>query len=120
MEVKTDTNFNNVTFPGQSAGGLQTSQQAHNVLAKLKEGEVVKAPIKYGAAGYIVFAATKRTEADLSKLAASREDIRQRLVSERQSLAYDAYIKAARKRYEDAGKIKIYQDRIDSFIAAQQ
>lgn len=120
LEVKTDTNFNNVTFPGQAAGGLQTSQQARNALFNLKEGEIVKAPIKYGAAGYIVFAATKRTEADLSKLAASREDIRQRLVSERQGLAYDAYIKAARKRYEDAGKIKIYQERIDSFIAAQQ
>lgn len=120
LEVKTDTNFNNVTFPGQSAGGLQTSQQARNALFALKEGEIVKAPIKYGAAGYIVFAATKRTEADLSKLAASREDIRQRLVSERQGLAYDAYIKAARKRYEDAGKIKIYQERIDSFITAQQ
>ena len=120
FEIKTDTNFNNVTFPGQSAGGLQTSQQARNALFALKEGEVVKAPIKYGVAGYIVFAATKRTEADLSKLAGSREDIRTRLVSERQSLAYDAYIKAARKRYEDAGKIKIYQDRIDAFISAQQ
>lgn len=120
LEVKTDSNFNNVTFPGQAAGGLQTSQQARNALFSLKEGEIVKAPIKYGAAGYMVFAATKRTEADLSKLAASREDIRQRLVSERQGLAYDAYIKAARKRYEDAGKIKIYQERIDSFIASQQ
>ncbi len=120
LEVKTDSNFNNVTFPGQAAGGLQTSQQARNALFALKEGEIVKAPIKYGVAGYIIFAATKRTEADLSKLAASREEIRARLVSERQGLAYDAYIKAARKRYEDAGKIKVYQERIDSFIAAQQ
>jgi peptidyl-prolyl cis-trans isomerase D len=119
LEVKTDTNFNTVTFPGQAQGGLQTSQQARNALFQLKEGEVVKAPIKYGAAGYIVFAATKRTEADLSKLPASREDIRQRLVAERQSMAFDAYIKAARKRYKDAGKIKIYQDRIDKFINAQ-
>lgn len=120
LEVKTDSNFNNVTFPGQAAGGLQTSQQARNALFKLPEGEVVKAPIKYGAAGYIVFAATKRTEADLSKLAASREDIRQRLVAERQNMAYDAYVKAARKRYDDAKKITIYQDRIDKFISEQQ
>jgi peptidyl-prolyl cis-trans isomerase D len=119
FEVKTDTNFNSVSFPGQSQGGLQTSQQARNALFGLKEGEVVKAPIKFGAAGYIIFAATKRTEADLSKLPASREDIRQRLVAERQNMAFDAYIKAARKRYQDAGKIKIYQDRIDKFINAQ-
>ena len=120
LEVKTDTNFSNVTFPGQSAGGLQTSQQARNALSKLQEGEVVKAPIKYGAAGYIIFAATKRTEADLSKLPASREDIRQRLLAERQGQAYDAYIKAVRKRYEEAGKIKIYQDRIDQYLSAAQ
>lgn len=119
FEVKTDTNFNNVTFPGQAQGGLQTSQQARNALFGLKEGEIVKAPIKYGAAGYIVFAATKRTEADLSKLAASREDIRQRLIAERQGMAFDAYIKAARKRYETAGKIKVYQDRIDNFLNSQ-
>ena len=45
LEVKTDSNFNNVTFPGSSAGGLQSSQVARNALFNLKEGEVVKAPI---------------------------------------------------------------------------
>jgi peptidyl-prolyl cis-trans isomerase D len=120
LEVKTDTNFNNVTFPGQAQGGFQTSQQARSVLSKLQEGEVVKAPIKYGAAGYIIFAASKRTEADLSKLPASREDIRQRILGERQSQAYDAYVKTLRKRYEGDGKIKIYQDRIDQFFNSQQ
>jgi peptidyl-prolyl cis-trans isomerase D len=120
LEIKTDNNFNNVTFPGAAAGGLQTGQVARNALFNLKEGEVVKTPIKYGAAGFMIFVATKRTEADLSKIGGERDSIRQRLISERQSIAYDAYIKAARKRYEDAKKIKIYQDRIDKVLAAEQ
>ena len=68
----------------------------------------------------MIFVATKRTEADMSKIGGEREGLRQRLVGERQSMAYDAYIKAARKRYEDAGKIKIYQDRIDKILTAEQ
>jgi parvulin-like peptidyl-prolyl isomerase len=120
LEVKNDTNFNNLTFPGQSAGGLQSSAVARNALFALKEGETVKAPVKYGAGGYLIFVATKRIEANMSQIGAEREGIRQRLIGERQSIAYDAYIKAARKRYETAGRIKIYQDRIDKFLAAEQ
>ena len=116
LDVKTDTNFNNYQFPGASGGGLQVGNQARAALLALKEGEVAKAPIKVGAA-YLMFAATKRTEADLSKLAGEKQGIRDALVAERQSLAYDAYIKAARKRYEDQGKIKVYQNEIDKFFA---
>ena len=120
LEVKTDSNFNNVTFPGQAAGGLQSSQVARNALFNLKEGEAVKTPVKFGVGGFMIFVATKRTEADMSQIGSAREDLRQRIVSDRQGLAYDAYIKAARKRYEDAGKIKIYQDRIDKAFEGAQ
>jgi hypothetical protein len=36
-------------------------------------------------------------------------------------MAYDAFLKAARKRNQDSGKIKVYQERIDNFfnLAAQ-
>jgi peptidyl-prolyl cis-trans isomerase D len=123
LEVKTDTNFDNYSFPGGSRGGSQASNQARAALMALKEGESAKAPIKIGAS-YLIFAAKKRTEADLSKLPQEREGVRQSLLSERQNLAYEAFIKAARKRYEERGDIKIYQDRIDKFFkdaeAAQQ
>jgi peptidyl-prolyl cis-trans isomerase D len=117
LEVKTDTNFNNYSFPGAAAGGLQASGQARAALASLKAGEVAKAPIKVGAS-YLIFAAKKREEADLSKLPQEREGLRQGIISERQGIVYDAFIKAARKRYEDQGKLKIYQDRIDKFFTA--
>ncbi len=114
LEIKTDTNFNSYTFPN-----LLTTQQARTAALALKEGEVAKAPIKVGVS-YLIFAATKRKEADLSKLAAEREAIRQRLLSERRNLAYDTYVKAARKRYEESNKIKIYQDRIEAFFAREE
>ena len=115
LEIKSDTNFNTYTFPGAAQGGLQASNQARSALTALKEGEVAKSPIKVGAA-YLIFAAKKRTEADLSKLAQEREGVRQALLNERQGQAYDTFTKASRKRYEDQGKIKIYQDRIDKFF----
>ncbi len=116
LEVKKDTNFNNYQFPGAASGGLQAQNQARASMFTLKEGEVSKTPIKVGAS-YLIFAAAKRTEADLSKLAAEREGLRQSIVTERQNAIYEAFIKEARKRYEAEGKIKIYQDRIDSFFA---
>lgn len=116
LDVKTDMNFNNYQFPGASGGGLQVGNQARAALFALKEGEVAKSPIKVGAA-YLLFAATKRTEADLSKLAGEKQGIRDSLIAERQGLVYDAFIKSARKRYEDQGKIKIYQTELDKFFA---
>ncbi|HYJ48012.1 MAG TPA: peptidyl-prolyl cis-trans isomerase, partial [Pyrinomonadaceae bacterium] len=116
LDVKTDTNFNTYQFPGAAGNGLQAQNQAHAAMYNLKEGEVCKTPVKVGSA-YLIFGATKRTEADLSKLAADREGIRQGLLSERQNAAYDAFIKDARKRYEADGKIKIYQDQIDKFFS---
>jgi peptidyl-prolyl cis-trans isomerase D len=122
LEVKTDTNFNNFSFPGAANNGLQASNQARAALLGLQAGQVAKAPIKVGAA-YLLFGATKRTEADLSKLKDERASIKESLLAERQQAAYDAFIKAARKRYEDQGKIKIYQNEIDKFFeraSAQQ
>src|SRR5215510_225560 len=115
LETKTDTNFDTYSFPGGSQGGSQAGNQARAALMSLKEGEAVKSPIKAGAS-YLIFAAKKRTEADLSKLPQEREGVRQSILSERQNLAYDTFIKAARKRYEEQGKIKIYQDRIEKFF----
>ncbi|HEX5083901.1 MAG TPA: peptidylprolyl isomerase, partial [Blastocatellia bacterium] len=116
LETKSDTNFNSYSFPGGSQGA---SNQARAALMSLKEGEVVKSPIKVGA-GYLIFAAKKREEADLSKLPQERDSVRQSILSERQSLAFEAFIKTARKRYEDQGKIKIYQDRIDKFFKSAE
>lgn len=117
LTVKKDTNFNTYQWPGASGGGLQAQNQAIALMQQLKEGDVCKTPIKVGAS-YLIFAAAKRTDADLTKLAAEKESLRQTLIGERQNIYYDIFIKNARKRYESEGKIKIYQDRIDKFFAS--
>lgn len=118
LEVKSDTNFDKYSFPG-ARGGSQANNQARAALMSLKEGEIAKTPIKVGAS-YLIFAAKKRTEADLSKLPQERDGVRRGILSERQSLAFQTFIKATRKRYEDQGKINIYQDRIDKFFKAAE
>ncbi|MGH9753388.1 MAG: SurA N-terminal domain-containing protein [Blastocatellia bacterium] len=114
LEIKSDTNFEKYSFPGAQGGA-----QARVALMSLKDGEAAKAPIKAGAS-YLIFTAKKRTEADLSKLPQERESIRQSILSERRNLAYETFIKATRKRYEDQGKIEIYKDRIDKFFKAAE
>lgn len=111
LEIKNDTNFNTYSFPT-----IQATQLARSVALDLKEGEVAKVPIKVGVS-YLIFAATKRTEPDLTKLATERDSIRQRVLGDRQSQVYDAYIRTARQRYDKDGKVKIYQDRIDAVMS---
>lgn len=119
LTVKKDTNFNTYQWPGASSGGggLQAQNQANALMMTLKEGEVSKTPVKVGAS-YLIFAAAKRTDADLTRLAAEKEGLRQTIITERQNVFYDIFIKNARKRYEAEGKIKVYQDRIDKFFAS--
>lgn len=112
IEVKTDAN--NLT--GVPFSSFQMTQQIRTAVMSTKENEVAKAPIKAGAGSYIVFAATKRTEADMSKFADQKSSIRARLEGERGNLVYDAYVKASRKRYEDAGKLWIDKKKIDEVI----
>lgn len=111
LEVKTDEN-NLTSYPANS---LTLLQQIRAAVTPLKAGEVSKTPLKVGAS-YLIFAATSRTEPDLSQLASQRAALRQRLASEQGNLAYDAFVKNLRKRYEDQGRVKIYQDRVDTFI----
>ncbi len=112
IEVKTDAN--NLT--GVPFSSFQMTQQIRTAVMATKENEVAKAPIKAGVGSYIVFAATKRTEADMSKFADQKSSIRARLEGERGNLVYDAYVKASRKRYEDAGKLWIDKKKIDEVI----
>ena len=112
IEVKTDAN--NLT--GVPFSNFQVTNQIRTAVMATKQNEVAKAPIKTGAGSYIVFAATKRTEADMSKFTDQKSSLRMRLEGERGNLVYDAYVKAARKRYEDAGKLWIDKKKIEEAI----
>lgn len=117
FDVKKDTNFNTYNFAGGSGSTSNASMQARAAILGLKEGEVNKFPIKSGIS-YLVFAATKRVEPDMSTFASEKSSIKQRLITERQNEAFNAFITSTRKRYEKDGKIKIYQDKIDKFFSS--
>lgn len=112
LELKTDEN----NLSGFPANNLTTLQQIRAAVSQVKAGEVSKVPIKTGV-NYLIFAATSRTEPDLSQLATQRDALRERLQSEQGSMLYDAYVKGLRKKYDEQGKIKIDQKVIDSYIS---
>ncbi len=112
FEVKTDVNnLTSLPFPS-----LQTGSQVKTAVLALKQGEVTKAPIKTGAGSYLIFAATKRTDPDMNKLAEQKTTVKQRLVSEKASMMYDSYIKDIRKKYETGGKLTIDRAKIDAYL----
>ena len=111
--MKKDTNFNTFNF-----SSLAVVQQARTAALALKEGEVGKTPVKTGAS-WLMFAAIKRKDPDMSRLATERHSYQQRLLDEMQNMAFDAQVKAARQRYEKEGKLTINQKRIDDFMNSE-
>lgn len=113
FEAKTD----NSNLTGIPMATLQLSQVIQKAVLATKQGEVYKAPIKTGAGTYIVFAATKRTDPDMAKFTdAEKRSYKQRVAAEKGSIAYDAFIKDTRKRYETEKKIWIDEKKIESYI----
>jgi peptidyl-prolyl cis-trans isomerase D len=112
FEVKTDVNnLTSLPFPN-----LQTGSQVKTAVLALKQGDVTKSPIKTGAGSYLIFAATKRTDPDMNKLAEQKTTVKQRLVAEKASMMYDSYIKDTRKKYETSGKLTIDRTKIDAYL----
>jgi peptidyl-prolyl cis-trans isomerase D len=116
LEVSTDTNFDNYRFPGATGSRNSNSYQAKQLVQRLKEGEVAKAPLRAGTS-YIVYAAKKRVEADLSQLPGQKSMIRSTILGELRNASIDAFIKGLRMRYEKEGKLKIKQELIDKMFA---
>ena len=116
LEVKNDTNFDSYTFPGAGSARSSTGYQAKNFLHQLQEGAVASAPIKVGTS-YLVYAAKKKVEADLSLLPQQRAGLRQSLLNERKNAATEAILKGLRTQYEKDGQLKINQDAIDKYFS---
>ena len=114
--MSTDTNFENYRFPGATGSRNSNTYQAKQLVQRMKEGEVAKTPLRAGTS-YIVFAAKKRVEADLSQLPGQKSMIRSTILGELRNASIDAFIKGLRMRYEKEGKLKIKQELIDKMFA---
>ena len=101
---------------GDSIGPLITESDRSPVY-KLNPGEVSREPIKLSDSDrYVVAAMMSRQDADMSEagFGAERKSIETRLLQARRESFFSAYLAAVQKRMTDEGRIKIYQDRIDS------
>lgn len=102
-----------------SIGGL-TSKESRDPVYKLNAGEVLHTPLKSdGSDGFTVVAAVSRKDADMGDaFQKEKKSIETRLLDEKRNTYYATYMSQLQKQLKDDGKIKIYQDRIDSAIQA--
>jgi peptidyl-prolyl cis-trans isomerase D len=94
---------------GGSLGDAGTSTQLDDLLYGMKSGEMVKAPLKINE-NWVVFGVKKREEADLAKFAAERDQLKQSMMSQRQSQVFEDYVAGVQERMKRENKIKIYDD----------
>jgi parvulin-like peptidyl-prolyl isomerase len=90
-------------------GKAGTSPSLDEAVYALKIGEVTKIPVRVGDS-WALLGVTKREEADLAEFAKRRQELTQKILSERQSQVYEDYIGVVQERLKQEGKIKIYTD----------
>lgn len=95
-----------------------TTEESREPIYKLKAGEVTRTPLKAeGSDKYVVVGLISRTDADMGEaFQKEKKSIEQRLLDEKRNNYYSSYLAQLQKQMKDEGKIKIYQDRIDSGI----
>ena len=98
---------------GAALGKAGTSPQIDELLLAMKDGEMLKAPVKVGD-NFVVLGVTKRHEADLTKFFAQRDTLRDSMLRDRQDQVFEDYIASVQERMKREGKIKIYEDVLDS------
>lgn len=105
LEVKTLDAYKTT----QPLEGVGTSPAAGDAIFKLKEGEITKTPLQVSDT-WVVVGVTKRTDADLAEFNKQHDQLMQSALTSKRGDVYEDYIGAVRARYEQEGKIKIYDD----------
>jgi peptidyl-prolyl cis-trans isomerase D len=90
-------------------GKAGTSPELDEAIYALKNGEVMKTPVKVGA-NWVIVGVTSHVPADLIKFAQQRDQLMRAALSEHQNQVFEDYVTAVRARLEREGKIRIYDD----------
>jgi len=98
---------------GSPLGDAGTSPALDEAVYALKNGEVTKSPLKVGDS-FVVLGVTNRHEADLAEFDKQKEQLKQTMLSGKQSQIYEDYISAVQQRMKQDGKIKVYIDVLNS------
>jgi len=97
--------------------GPLVSEGAREHVYKLNVGEVTKEPIKADNEVYVVASVSGRKDPDMGEaFQKERKSIEQRMLDEKRNTFFSTYLAATQKQLNDEGKIKIYDDVIDSAI----
>ena len=98
---------------GAALGKAGTSPQLDELVFAMKDGEMLKAPVKVGD-NFVVLGVTKRYEADLTQFFTQRDRLRDSMLRDRQDQVFEDYVAGVQERMKREGKIKIYEDVLDS------
>jgi peptidyl-prolyl cis-trans isomerase D len=113
VEVKSSDLFTrDGSIPG--LGGASTVSDAFNV-----PPHSVVGPVRAGA-DFAVYQVTERVGADMSLFASESKVLHDTMTGTRQNEAFDIFKDELRKRMEKEGKVKVYQSRVDRFVASNQ
>ena len=81
--------------------------------------DLAKNPVKVGD-NWVVFGLSKRKDADMAEFAKKRDEVRQRMLSQRQGQVFEDYIAGVQRRMKSEGSIKIYDDVLNSIEEAEE
>ena len=105
--------------PGSSLGSVEPSKALDDIIFDMKAGELPKSPVKVGE-NWVVFGVTKRKDADMAEFAKKRDEVRQRMLSQRQGQVFEDYISGVQQRMKRDGAIKVYDDVLNSIEEAEE
>jgi parvulin-like peptidyl-prolyl isomerase len=94
--------------PGLASG--QTMSAAFTAPVGELQGPLAVGP------GFVVFAPTERIPADMTGFAAQRAALREQLLGQRRSEAFQIFRDTLLARYQEEGKIRRYDARIQQFM----
>ena len=98
---------------GSTLGKAGSSPQLDELIYAMKDGELLKAPVKIDD-NWVVVGVAKRHEADLTKFFADRDRLKDSLLRERQDQVFEDYVATVQEKMKREGKIKIYDDVLDA------
>ena len=105
IEVKKQEDFKRGSIPTD----LEQSDQLGGFALNTSAGQVAQHAIKVGEK-FVILGVTERKAADLTKLAKEQEENRKRLLDQRRTQFYQAYLEALKDQWAAEGRIIIYED----------
>ncbi len=104
--------------PLGEGSSASTSEALEDAIYAMKAGDVTKMPLKLGD-NWVVVGVTKREDANTADFAKQRSSLFEQMLSRKRAAVFSDYLAATKKRFEDAGHIKIYKEALDKVDAPE-